>query len=186
MAKAKIIKEVEFTFSPAFEKKINGVKTVKKVKAKTKTAKTKTKKAATKTRKAKVTTKAKAVKPKVQRGYKIEKVVRELTFNKVKDFYDMWEVTGKGIEQPRYFVTEEYAQRFVDTLKGETELDKAFTNAVKRASTKTERKDLQATKELNELAGESKPIVEKGWSTYFDGPSLDIDETVKNTEDIDA
>jgi hypothetical protein len=65
-------------------------------------------------------------------------------------------------------------------------LNKAFTNAVKRASTKTERKDLQATKELNELAGGSKPIVEKGWATYFNGPSLDVEETVKNNEDIDA
>ena len=98
----------------------------------------------------------------------------------------MYEVTGKGIEQPRYFISEAFANKFVATLKGETELDKAFTNAVKRASSKTERKDLQATKEINELAGDSKPVIEKGWSTYFDGPSMEIDETVKNTEDIDA
>ena len=176
MARPKMIKEVEFTFSPAFSKAINGVK-----KTKTKTAKakpTKTKKAATKTRKAKAT--------KAVRGYKITKVLRELTFDKVKDLYEMYEVTGKGIDQPRYFISEAFANKFVATLKGETELDKAFTNAVKRASSKTERKDLQATKEINELAGDSKPVIEKGWSTYFDGPSMEIDETVKNTEDIDA
>ena len=188
MARAKTIKEVEVKFSPAFEKAINGVKTKKK--AATKKAKTKPKKAVTKTKtKATNTRKAKATKPaapKAPRGYKITKVVRELTFNKVKDFYDMWEVTGKGIEQPRYFVSEVYAQRFIDNIKSESVIDKAFTTAVKRASTKTERKDLQATKELNELAGDGKPVIEKGWSTYFDGPSLDIDETVKNTEDIDA
>ena len=62
MARPKMIKEVEFTFSPAFSKAINGVKKTKTktAKAKTKTAKAKpakTKKATTKTRKAKVTTK---------------------------------------------------------------------------------------------------------------------------------
>ena len=184
MARPKMIKEVEFTFSPAFSKAINGVK-----KTKTKTAKAKpakTKKAATKTRKAKATKAVKPAAPKAVRGYKITKVLRELTFDKVKDLYEMYEVTGKGIDQPRYFISEAFANKFVATLKGETELDKAFTNAVKRASSKTERKDLQATKEINELAGDSKPVIEKGWSTYFDGPSMEIDETVKNTEDIDA
>ena len=83
MARPKMIKEVEFTFSPAFSKAINGVK-----KTKTKTAKakpTKTKKAKAKTRKAKVTTKPKATKPKATRGYKIVKVERELTLDRVKD-----------------------------------------------------------------------------------------------------
>jgi hypothetical protein len=47
MARAKMIKEVEVKFSPAFDKAINGVKTTKK--ATTKTAKAKTKKATTKT-----------------------------------------------------------------------------------------------------------------------------------------
>lgn len=178
MARPKMIKEVEFTFSPAFTKAINGVK-----KTKTKTAKAKP---ATKKRKAKATTKPKAIKPKATRGYKITKVERELTINRVKDLYELYEVTGKGLEQPKYFVTEAYANSFVERLKDETALDKAFDTAVKRASTKKERKELQASKELNELAGGSKPIVEKGWATYFDGPSLDIDETVKNTEDVDA
>ena len=190
MARPKTIKEVEFTFSPAFSKAINGVK-----KTKTKTAKAKpakTKKATTKTRKAKANTKTKATakpkatKPKATRGYKITKVERELTINRVKDLYELYEVTGKGIEQPRYFISEAYANKFIATLKGEAELDKAFTNAVKRASTKTERKDLQATKEINELAGSNKPVIEGGWATYFNGPSMEINETVKNVEDIDA
>ena len=178
MARPKMIKEVEFTFSPAFSKTINGVKKTKTAKAKP----AKTKKAKAKTRKAKVT----ATKPKATRGYKITKVERELTLNRVKDMYELYEVTGKGIEQPKYFVSEEYAKAFVENIKGNNELNKAFTNAVKRASTKTERKDLQATKEINELAGSNKPVIEGGWATYFNGPSMEINETVKNVEDIDA
>ena len=89
MARTKTIKEVEFTFSPSFSKAINGVK-----KTKTKTAKAKpakTKKAATKTRKAKATKPAtpKAIKPKATRGYKIVKVERELTLDRVKDMYEL-------------------------------------------------------------------------------------------------
>lgn len=184
MARPKMIKEVEFTFSPAFSKAINGVKKTKTAKAKA----AKTKKATTKTRKAKATkpATAKVTKPKATRGYKIVKVERELTLDRVKDMYELYEVTGKGIEQPKYFVTEEHAKRFVDSFKEQSAVNKAFDTAVKRASTKTERKDLQATKELNELAGDGKPVIEKGWATYFDGPSIEIDETVKNTEDIDA
>jgi hypothetical protein len=157
MAKAKMIKEVEVKFSPAFEKAINGVKTTKK--AATKKAKTKTKKAVTKTKtKATKTRKAKATKPaapKAPRGYKITKVVRELMFNKVKDFYEQWEVTGKGMPNPRYFISEEAAQRFVETLKVEDLQAKALAGKVHGGpmarAVVSEMKELAAQADLPEL-----------------------------------
>ena len=190
MARAKMIKEVEVKFSPAFEKAINGVKTTKKVKAKTKTAKPKTKKATakapTKTKtKTRVAT-PKAVGPKVPRGYNIQKIEREMTIEGKKAMYELWEVTGKKMPQAKTFIGYDWALKYIANLEGETVVNKAFETAVKRATTKSERKELQAAKELNELAGDGKPVIEKGWANYFDGPTIDVDETVKNTEDIDA
>ena len=159
MARPKTIKEVEFTFSPAFSKAINGVK-----KTKTKTAKAKpakTKKATTKTRKAKANTKTKATakpkatKPKATRGYKITKVERELTIDRVKNLYELYEVTGKGIEQPKYFVTEEHAKRFVETVKVEDLQSKALAGKVHGGTLArgimAETKDLAAQADLPEL-----------------------------------
>lgn len=183
MARAKMIKEVEVKFSPAFEKAINGVKTTKKVKAKTKAAvKTKTKK-----RKATVKTKTpKVTGPKVPRGYNIQKIEREMTIEGKKAMYELWEVTGKKMPQAKTFIGYDWALKYIANLEGETVVNKAFETAVKRATTKSERKELQAVKELNELAGDGKPVIEKGWANYFDGPTMEVDETVKNTEDIDA
>jgi hypothetical protein len=157
MAKAKMIKEVEVKFSPAFEKAINGVKTKKK--AATKTAKTKTKKVvtktktkATKTRKAKVT---KPAAPKAKRGYTIVRVERELTINQVKDVYELYELTGKGIEQPKYFVTEEHAKRYIETLKSEDLQSKALAGKVHGGpmarAVVSEMKELAAQADLPEL-----------------------------------
>ena len=153
MARPKTIKEVEFTFSPAFSKAINGVK-----KTKTKTAKAKpakTKKAATKTRKAKVTAKPKATKPKATRGYKIVKVERELTLDKVKDTYELYELTGKGLDQPKYFVTEEHAKRYIETLKSEDLQTKALAGKVHGGTLArgimAETKELAAAADLPEL-----------------------------------
>ena len=185
MSKKKVIKEVEVKFTPAFEKAINGevkIKKTKKVKATTKKSAKPTKvKAKTKTAKPKAT-----AKPRKPRGYTITPVTRELTINGTKGTYNLFELAGPKMDKSKYFVTEEHAQRYVNDIEGENVVTKAFVTAVKRASSKTERKDLQATKELNELAGGSKPVIEKGWATYFNGPSLDVEETVKNNEDIDA
>jgi hypothetical protein len=150
MARAKMIKEVEVKFSPAFDKAINGVKTTKKPKAKTKKA-TKVK-ATTKTRKVKAATPV-ANKPK--RGYKITQVERELTLNGVKDTYELYELTGKGLEQPKYFVTEEHAKRFIDTLQAEDLQVKALTGkthgGMLARGIMAETKDLAAQAELPEL-----------------------------------
>ena len=147
MARPKMIKEVEFTFSPAFSKTINGVKKTKTAKAKP----AKTKKAKAKTRKAKVT----ATKPKATRGYKITKVERELTINRVKDVYELYEVTGKGIQQPKYFVTEEYAKAFVETQKVDDLQKKALAGKTHGGpmarAVISEMKEMAAQSELPEL-----------------------------------
>ena len=189
MARAKMIKEVEVKFSPAFDKAINGVKTTKKAKkvtAKTKTAKPKTKKATakapTKTKtKTRVAT-PKAAGPKLPRGYNIEKIEREMNIEGKKALYELWEVTGKKMPEAKTFVGYDWALKYIANLEGETVVNKAFETAVKRATTKSERKELQAVKELNELVGDGKLLVDKA----FDGASIEVDETVKNTEDIDA
>jgi len=119
MAKAKMIKEIEVKFSPAFDKAINGVKTTKKPKATTKKA-----------TKAKATAKPKAVKVtkvKAPRGYKITPVQKELTLDGVKAGYDLYEVTGKGLDKPRVFVTEAHAQRFVEQCQLGTVVEKALS-----------------------------------------------------------
>ena len=157
MARTKTIKEVEVKFSPAFEKAINGVKTKKK--AATKKAKTKTKKAVTKTKtKATKTRKAKATKPatpKAKRGYTIVRVERELTINRVKNLYELYELTGKGLEQPKYFVTEEHAKRYIETLKSEDLQSKALAGKVHGGpmarAVVSEMKELAAQADLPEL-----------------------------------
>jgi hypothetical protein len=178
MAKAKMIKEIEVKFSPAFDKAINGVKTTKK--ATTKTAKVKTKtataktKPATKTRKAVAKPKAvKVAKPKTPRGYTITKVERELTLNGVKDTYELYELTGKGLEQPKYFVTEEHAKRYIETLKSEDLQSKALAGKVHGGPMAR-----AVVSEMKELAAQS------------DLPELDTDRPERcdktSIEDIDA
>ena len=152
MARAKMIKEVEVKFSPAFEKAINGVKTTKKVKAKTKAAvKTKTKK-----RKATVKTKTpKVTGPKVPRGYKITKVERELTLSGVKDTYELYELTSKKMEQPKVFVSYDHAVKYIDTIENEILQVKALTGkthgGMLARGIMAETKELAAAAELPEL-----------------------------------
>jgi hypothetical protein len=79
-----------------------------------------TKKAATKkpaTKKAAVKKPAaKAVSSRLPRGYKITKVVRELNLPADiggKDFYELYEVTGPGVDKPRVFISDETARDFI-------------------------------------------------------------------------
>ena len=93
----------------------------KKAATKTVTAKKPaTKKAATKkpaTKKAAVKKPAaKAVSSRLPRGYKITKVVRELNLPADiggKDFYELYEVTGPGVDKPRMFISDETARDFI-------------------------------------------------------------------------
>lgn len=164
MAKAKTIKEVEVKFSPAFEKALNGVKTTKKVKkvgAKNMkaTAKPKTKKATakvpTKTKtKTRVAT-PKAAGPKVPRGYKIEKVEREMTIEGKKAVYELYELTGKKMPQAKTFVGYDYALKYIGTIENEILQTKALAGKVHGGpmarAVIVEQKEMAAAADLPEL-----------------------------------
>jgi hypothetical protein len=79
------------------------------------TKKAATKKPATKKPAVKKPT-AKAVSSRLPRGYKITKVVRELNLPADiggKDFYELYEVTGPGVDKPRMFISDETARDFI-------------------------------------------------------------------------
>ncbi len=79
------------------------------------TKKAATKKPATKKAAAKKPA-AKAVSSRLPRGYKITKVVRELNLPADiggKDFYELYEVTGPGVDKPRVFISDETARDFI-------------------------------------------------------------------------
>ena len=83
------------------------------------TKKAATKKAATKkpvTKKAATKKAASAKGTRLPAGYKITKVIRELNLPDEiggKDMYELYEVTGKTIKTPRYFISDEAARTFV-------------------------------------------------------------------------
>ena len=156
MARAKMIKEVEVKFSPAFEKAINGVKTTKKAKTKTKKSAKTTTKAKTKQRKAVVKPKTPKVPAlKAPRGYKITKVERELTLSGVKDTYELYELTSKKMEQPKVFVSYDHAVKYIDTIENEILQVKALTGkthgGMLARGIMAETKELAAAAELPEL-----------------------------------
>jgi hypothetical protein len=123
----KVIKEVEVKFTPAFEKAINGetpIKKTKKVKAPTKKATVKPTKVKAKVKTAKPKATAKPRKP---RGYTITPVQRELTLNGEKALYDLFELAGPKMDEPKYFVTEGHAQRYIQANEGETAVVQALS-----------------------------------------------------------
>lgn len=95
----------------------------------------------------------------LKRGYTATLKTKVFNFGEGRHKYEVYEVTGKHIDKPRYFVDEESVRMFVTSVDTEASLDKAFTNAVKRASTKSERKEMQAAKELSELIPDLETIV---------------------------
>ena len=137
MAKSKTIKEVEVKFTPAFEKAINGetpIKKTKKVKPATKKVKAKTSKV-TKTGKVKARATATSkpargrAKSKYPRGYNITTVDRELTLNGEKDLYTLYELSGKKMDKTRYFVDEESAVRYINSMEVGVTMTKALSVA---------------------------------------------------------
>ena len=95
----------------------------------------------------------------LKRGYVATLKTKVFNFGEGRHKYEVYEVTGKHIDKPRYFVDEESVRMFVTAVDTETALDKAFTNAVKRATSKSERKEMQAAKELSELIPDLETIV---------------------------
>jgi hypothetical protein len=95
----------------------------------------------------------------LKRGYVATLKTKVFNFGEGRHKYEVYELTGKHIDKPRYFVDEDSVRMFVTSVDTETALDKAFTNAVKRATSKSERKEMQAAKELSELAPDLEAIV---------------------------
>jgi len=95
----------------------------------------------------------------LKRGYVATLKTKVFNFGEGRHKYEVYEVTGKHIDKPRYFVDEESVRMFVTAVDTETALDKAFTNAVKRATSKSERKEMQAAKELSELVPDLETVV---------------------------
>jgi len=111
----------------------------------------------------------------LKRGYVATLKTKVFNFGEGRHKYEVYEVTGKNIDKPRYFVDEDSVRMFVTSLDNSVSLDKAFTNAVKRASTKSERKEMQAAKELSELIPDLETIV----------PAALRDSAAKRPEDTD-
>jgi hypothetical protein len=87
----------------------------------------------------------------LKRGYKATIKNKKYNFGDGKHVYEVIELAGPKMDKPRIFVDEESVRLFIERNEGIAGLEKAFTNAVKRASTKSERKEMQAAKELEEL-----------------------------------
>jgi hypothetical protein len=87
----------------------------------------------------------------LKRGYKATIKNKKFNFGDGKHIYEVIELAGPKMDKPRIFVDEESVRLFIEQNEGIAGLEKAFTNAVKRASTKSERKEMQAAKEIGEL-----------------------------------
>jgi hypothetical protein len=87
----------------------------------------------------------------LKRGYKATIKNKKFNFGDGKHIYEVIELAGPKMDKPRIFVDEESVRLFIEQNEGIVGLEKAFTNAVKRASTKSERKEMQAAKEIGEL-----------------------------------
>jgi hypothetical protein len=87
----------------------------------------------------------------LKRGYKATIKNKKYNFGDGKHVYEVIELAGPKMDKPRIFVDEESVRLFIERNEGIAGLEKAFTNAVKRASTKSERKEMIASKEISEL-----------------------------------
>jgi hypothetical protein len=87
----------------------------------------------------------------LKRGYKATIKNKKFNFGDGKHIYEVIELAGPKMDKPRIFVDEESVRLFIEQNEGIVGLEKAFTNAVKRASTKSERKEMLAAKEIEEI-----------------------------------
>ena len=88
----------------------------------------------------------------LKRGYVATMKTKVFNFGTGRHKYDVYELTGPKMDKPRYFVDELSVRMFVNANETEAVLTKQFDNAVKRATSKSERREMQAAKELSELA----------------------------------
>lgn len=87
----------------------------------------------------------------LKRGYKATIKNKKYNFGDGKHIYEVIELAGPKMDKPRIFVDEESVRLYIDKNEGLVSIEKTYTNAVKRISTKSERKELQAAKEISEL-----------------------------------
>jgi len=87
----------------------------------------------------------------LKRGYKATIKNKKYNFGDGKHIYEVIELSGPKMDKPRIFVDEDSVRLFIDKKEGLVSIEKTFTNAIKRISTKSERKELQARKSISEL-----------------------------------
>ncbi len=87
----------------------------------------------------------------LKRGYKATIKNKKFNFGDGKHIYEVIELAGPKMDKPRIFVDEESVRLFIDKNEGLVSIEKTYTNAVKRISTKNERKEMIASKEISEL-----------------------------------
>ena len=87
----------------------------------------------------------------LKRGYKATIKNKKYNFGDGKHIYEVIELAGPKMDKPRIFVDEESVRLFIDKNEGLVSIEKTYTNAVKRISTKNERKEMIASKEISEL-----------------------------------
>lgn len=86
-----------------------------------------------------------------KRGYKAVVKNKKFNFGDGKHIYEVIELSGPKMDKPRIFVDEESVRLFINKNETESGIEKSFINAVKRASTKKEIREMQAQKEIEEL-----------------------------------
>lgn len=96
----------------------------------------------------------------LKRGYEVTMKTKLYNFGEGRHRYEVYELAGPKMDKPRTFVDTESVLKFVDELENEVKIEKTFTAAVKRVSTKSERKELQAAKEISELVPDLETIVD--------------------------
>jgi hypothetical protein len=90
-----------------------------------------------------------------KRGYNVIQRNKYLTFNGVRSLYEIYEVTGKNIDQPRVFVDEVSVTKFINAC----EVNKIETKALKVSGYQhvkgvaAAHKDVMASAELAERIG---------------------------------
>lgn len=95
----------------------------------------------------------------LKRGYKATIKNKKYNFGDGKHIYEVIELAGPKMDKPRIFVDEESVRLFIERNEGIKGIEKSFENAVKRATSKSERKEMQAAKELSQLIPDLEVIV---------------------------
>ena len=76
----------------------------------------------------------------LKRGYIATMKTKVFNFGEGRHKYEVYELTGPKMDKPRYFVDELSVRMFVNANETEAVLTKQFDNAVKRATSKRDRK----------------------------------------------